>query len=262
MKFPNESKSYRAARAKLLQAELALRMQTEKVAALRRKLPAGGTVPQDYVFETEIGNVKLSGLFDRGDTLVAYSFMYGPNAKAPCPMCSSMLDGLNGNAGHIAGRTNLVVIAKSPLPRILEFARGRGWNKLMFLSSEGNSYNRDYHGEDDKGAQWPMMNVFVRRKGVIRHFWGSEMLAAKSEKGQNARNVDSTWPLWNLLDLTPEGRGDWYPKLDYHAANRDVRNLKGAITKPAKPVSVKDMNRAVRRRAVRRLVGRGLAGRR
>ena len=213
MKFPNETRKYRTARTKLLREEIALRRRTEKVAAARRKLPMGGEVAEDYVFESEHGPVRLSELFGSHDTLVAYSFMYGPKMAAPCPMCSSMLDGLNGNAKHIGERASLVVIAKSPIERILGFARPRGWNKLRLVSSAGNSYNRDYHGEDEKGAQQPMMNVFVRRKGKIHHLWASEMLYAKTDKGQNARHVDSTWPLWNLLDLTPEGRGDWYPKL-------------------------------------------------
>ena len=253
MKFPNESRTYRAARDKLLRAEIALRKRIEGVSAMRRKLSPGGAVPEDYLFDSDKGEIRLSQLFERGDALVAYSFMYGPKAAKPCPMCTSMLDGLNGNAQHIAQRTNLVVIAKSPIGRIVEFARERGWSNLRLLSSERNSYNRDYHGEDAKGSQQPMMNVFVRRKGAIRHFWGSELLSAKPEKGQNGRHVDMTWPLWNLLDLTPEGRGkDWYPKLDYGAATRDVRELKGMIRKPAKPVGVEDMNRVVRRLAARR----------
>jgi predicted dithiol-disulfide oxidoreductase (DUF899 family) len=215
MEFPNENAKYRTARKKLLSAEVALRRQIEKVAAQRRKLPAGGEVPEDYVFESESGSVRLSELFGKGDTLVAYSFMYGPKMAKACPMCTSFLDGLNGNAQHIAQRTNLVVIARSPIARIMEFARGRGWSNLRLLSSEKNSYNRDYHGEDEKGAQWPMMNVF-RRSKVIRHFYGSEVLAAPEDKGQNARHNDLMWPLWNVLDLTPEGRGgDWYPKLAY-----------------------------------------------
>lgn len=216
MKFPNESKGYRAARIKLVAAERALRRRVESVAALRRKLPAGGLVPEDYVFEGESGKARLSDLFATGDTLVAYSFMYGPKMAKACPMCTSMLDGLNGNAQHIAQRTNLVVIAKSPIARIVEFARARGWSNLRLLSSAGNTYNRDYHGEDANGSQWPMLNVFVRRKGAIRHFWGSELMGAKAEPGQNGRHVDMIWPLWNVLDLTPEGRGkDWYPKLSY-----------------------------------------------
>jgi predicted dithiol-disulfide oxidoreductase (DUF899 family) len=216
MQFPNESKAYRAARDDLLQAEIDLRRQIEKVAELRCSLPAGGEPAEDYVFDGQHGKVKLSQLFTRRDTLLAYSFMYGPRMQKACPMCTAMLDGLNGNAQHIAQRTRLVVIAKSPLPRIVEFARSRGWANLKLLSSQNNHYNRDYHGETTDGSQMPMLNVFVKRDGTIRHFYGTELLYAKEEKGQNARHVDSIWPLWNLLDFTPEGRGsDWYPKLSY-----------------------------------------------
>ena len=215
-RFPNETKTYRAARNRLLRAELALRRNVEKVAALRRKLPAGGAVPEDYVFEEKDRKTRLSELFVSGDTLVAYSFMYGPNMAKACPMCTSMLDGLNGNARHIAQRTNLVVIAKSPIERIRAHARERGWTDLRLLSSAGNSYNRDYHGEGPDGSQWPMLNVFVRRRGKLRHFYATELLFGKADPGQNNRHVDPIWSLWNLLDFTPKGRGkDWYPKLEY-----------------------------------------------
>jgi predicted dithiol-disulfide oxidoreductase (DUF899 family) len=215
MNFPNESKQYRAARNKLLRAEMDLRRRIEALAAQRRKLPAGGEVPEDYVFEGEKGMVRLSQVFENGNTLVAYNFMYGPKMPEACPMCTSMLDGLNGNAQHIARRTNLVVIAKSPLPRILEHARGRGWSNLRLLSSEKNSYNRDYGGETADGTQMPILNVF-RKDKTIRHFYGTELLHARTETGQDPRHIDMIWPLWNLLDFTPEGRGkDWYPKLQY-----------------------------------------------
>lgn len=248
MNFPNESNGYRAARNKLLNAEKALRSKVEAVAALRRKLPAGGAVPEDYVFEGIGGAAQLSELFGSHDTLLAYSFMYGPKMAQACPMCTSMLDGLNGNAPHIAQRASLVVIARSPIERIQEFAQQRGWTKLRLLSSAGNSYNRDYFGEGPEENQMPMLNVFVKRGGKIRHFWGTELLFAKSAPGQHPRHVDAIWSFWNALDLTPEGRGkDWYPKLEY----RDIRDLKGMIPKPAKPVREEDMNKAVRRRAVR-----------
>ena len=215
MHFPNESKDYRSAREKLLEAEVDLRKRIEEVAALRRKLPTGGEVPQDYAFEGVEGPVRLSQLFEKDKTLVAYSFMYGPKMAEPCPMCNAMLDALNGNAQHIAQRTNLVVIAKSPLARILEHAKSRGWSNLKLLSSEKNNYNRDYGGETPDGSQMPMLNVFVKN-GQVRHFYGTEMLHAKSSPGQDPRHIDSVWPLWNLLDFTPEGRGkDWYPKLNY-----------------------------------------------
>ena len=221
-RFPNETPVYRRARERLLKAEIGLRKQVETVAALRRKLSAGGVVPQDYVFEgldtlTGMRSVRLSELFapDK-DTLVLYSFMYGPAMAHACPSCTSIIDSLDGAAAHVNQRVNLAVVAKSPLPRILSFARERGWRHVQLLSSAGNSYNRDYHAEDEAGKQWPILNVFVKRNGNIRHFWASELLFTKAEKGQNQRHVDMIWPLWNLFDVTPEGRGkDWYPKLAY-----------------------------------------------
>jgi predicted dithiol-disulfide oxidoreductase (DUF899 family) len=215
-RFPNEKTPYRKARNSLLKAERDLRRQVAKVAAQRRKLPLGGEVPEDYVFQGEHGPVRLSQLFEKGDTLIAYSFMFGPKMEKPCPMCTSFLDGVNGNARHVMQRTNLAVIAKSPIERILEFARSRGWSSLRLLSSAGNSYNRDYHGESPEGEQLPLLNVFVKNKGKIRHYYATELMFGPAEKGQDPRHIDMAWPLWNLLDFTPEGRGkDWYPKLSY-----------------------------------------------
>lgn len=221
-RFPNESAAYRRARNRLLKAEIALRKQIEAVAALRRRLPVGGAVPEDYVFEEPVDvmgshKVKLSGLFAPGkDTLILYSFMYGPAMARPCPMCTSFIDSLDGAAVHVSQRANFAIVAKSPLPRILTFARERGWRHLKFLSSAGSNYNRDYFGENPEGNQWPILNVFVKRRGKVYHSWGSELMFVKPEKGQDSRHVDLLGPLWNLLDLTPEGRGkDWYTKLVY-----------------------------------------------
>jgi predicted dithiol-disulfide oxidoreductase (DUF899 family) len=226
MRFPGESAEYRAARDRLLQEEAALRRHVEEVAALRRSLPLGGTVAEDYVFEEgaaeldnvgTVRNVRLSELFERGkDTLVAYSFMYGPAMEKPCPMCTAMLDSLNGTVPHARQRVNLAVVAKSPLERIRAHASARGWRNLRLLSSAGNSYNRDYHADAPDGSQNPMLNVFVKRDGEVRHFYATELFFLKAEAGQNPRHIDSIWPLWNLFDLTPGGRGeDWYPRLSY-----------------------------------------------
>ncbi len=219
-RFPNETAAYRSARDTLLKSEIALRRQIETVAAQRRALPEGGEVLEDYLFEEgdPPRKVHLSELFGARDTLVAYSFMYGPDTGKACPMCTAMLDGLNGNMPHIAERTNLVVIAKSPIARTRAYAHSRGWSNLRLLSSAGTTYNRDYFGENPQGQQIPCLNVFVRRGGKIHHWYATEMLFADSDPGQNNRHVDLVWPLWNLLDLTPEGRGEnWYPKLDYAA---------------------------------------------
>ena len=222
--FPGESLEYRAARDRLLEQEAELRRVTEAVAAARRELPPGGVVPQDYVFQ-QAGpggtptEVRLSELFVRGlDTLVIYNFMF-PRAlddEGPCPHCTSMLDALDGAAQHITQRVNFAVVAKAPLPRILAHAHQRGWRGLQLLSSAGTTYNRDYFGEDAEGGQRPMLNVFQRDGEAIRHFWGSELLDAPTEPGQDPRHVDSIDPQWNLFDFTPEGRGaDWYPELSY-----------------------------------------------
>lgn len=215
VRFPNESPAYRAARNRLLEAEIELKRQTERVAELRRALPPGGEVREDYVFEGEAGPVKLSELFGPHETLAAYSWMFGPNMERPCPMCSSMLDALDAQVQHVDRRLSVVVIARSPLERIQAFAKERGWTRLKLLSSANNSYHSDYHGETPDGEQLPMMNLFNRRGGV-RHFWASEMLFAPRDPGQDPRHIDIIWPMWNLLDFTPEGRGEgYYPKLRY-----------------------------------------------
>jgi predicted dithiol-disulfide oxidoreductase (DUF899 family) len=220
VRFPGESAAYRSARDKLLAAEIELRTRIEEVAALRRALPPGGSVPEDYVFEEGAAiPVKLSELFRIPDaSLVVYSFMYGPAMAKACPMCTAMLDSLDGVAPHVTQRVNLVVVAKSSIARIRAFARERGWRNLRLVSSAGNTYNRDYHGESADGSQMPCLNVFTRRGGVTRHAYATELLYSTPAPGQNGRHVDSIWPLWNLFDFTPDGRGsDWYPRLEYPA---------------------------------------------
>jgi predicted dithiol-disulfide oxidoreductase (DUF899 family) len=221
-RFPNETPTYRKARDRLLKAEVALRRQVEAVAKLRRGLPQGGVIPEDFEFDEAadvvgMRKVRLSELFAPGkDTLLLYSYMYSLAMNAPCPMCTSIIDSLEGAAVHVGQRVNIAIVAKSPLPRLLTFTRNRGWKNLRFLSSADNSYNRLYHAEDEDGEQFPMLNVFVKKGESIRHFWASELFFSTPEKGQNMRHVDMIWPLWNLLDVTPEGRGrDWYPRLSY-----------------------------------------------
>ncbi len=238
--FPGESAEYRAARDALLEDEIELRRAMERVAATRRQLPPGGVVPEDYVFQGARADgapteVRLSELFAPGkDSLVTYSFMFprdarderpGPKdgqtallplAEGPCPSCTALLDQLDGTAEHVCDRINLVAIAKAPLPRVLEFANERGWRRLRLLSSEGNTFKRDYHGETDDGTQQPMLNVFHRDGEAIRHFWGSEMLYAPTDAGQDPRHAGTIEALFNLFDLTPEGRPtDWEEQLSY-----------------------------------------------
>jgi predicted dithiol-disulfide oxidoreductase (DUF899 family) len=240
MAFPGESTEYRAARNRLLEQEIELRRATEAVAAARRALPPGGVVPEDYVFhgagaDGSPTDLRLSELFAPGkDSLVIYSFMFprdpgderpGPQAgetallplaEGPCPSCVAFLDQLDGAVEHATQLVNFAVVAKAPLPRVLAFGRERGWRRLRLLSSATNTYNRDYFGETAEGHQRPMLNVFHRDSEVIRHVWGSELFYAPTDPGQDPRHVGTLEPVWNLFDLTREGRpADWDEQLDY-----------------------------------------------
>jgi predicted dithiol-disulfide oxidoreductase (DUF899 family) len=222
-RLPNESETYRAARDCLLLEEVELRERAERVAALRRTLPEGGEIPEDYVFTEwdEVAEapreVHLSELFAAGkDTLFLYSFMFIPDLAGnpignPCPDCTSIIDAVAGEARHITQRINLAVSAKAPIEQFRLYAKAQGWRPIRLLSAGANTYNRDYLAETQDGAQLPMATVFVRRDGRIRHFWSSELLFVPP-----ARHVDFMWPLWNIFDCTPEGRGtDWMPRLRY-----------------------------------------------
>lgn len=235
MAFPNESAAYRAARNTLLDAEIALRRQTENVAQMRRALPPGGELPEDYAFE-RIGaefrpeTVKLSELFGKRDTLMLYSFMFGPERDEPCSGCTHLLDCADGAARHIPQRAAFFVVAKSPIARLAAWAHHRGWDHLKLLSTAGNRYDADYYGDtnaltpamrEQRGYKpeenWdePMLNVFVRKGGKVRHFWGSELMFAPTDEGQDNRGLDFFDSVWGLLDTTPEGRGEFFPEVNY-----------------------------------------------
>ncbi len=218
-RFPGENDAYRTSRDALLAAEMELRKQTEAVSAMRRALPLGGEVTEDYTFdETVDGAVvqtKIGDLFAAGkDNLFLYSFMYAPGGDA-CPACTSMLDGLNGTAPHIRDQINFAVVAKAPIGQIRQWADGRGWSNLRLLSSHGNSYNIDYGAERDSN-QLPAINIFRKTDAGIFHSYNAETLYAPSEEGQHPRHADAIWPLWSVFDLTPGGRGEgWFPRLSY-----------------------------------------------
>ncbi len=214
--YPGESERYRSARNTLLAEEIALRSKAEQVARMRRELPVGGKVQQDYVFRGT-GNqpVNLSDLFTKpSDTLALYSLMYKPEDSAPCPMCVSMLDGLAAQARHFSQVIDFAVVSSATPDQLATLSHDRGWSSLIMLTAQGTTYQGDYHGETEDRSQVPMMNVFRKTPDGVFHFWGSEMFFADVQ-GQ-PRHVDQLWPLWNILDLTPEGRGtDWYPMLGY-----------------------------------------------
>jgi predicted dithiol-disulfide oxidoreductase (DUF899 family) len=215
-RFPNESAEYRSARNALLVEEIELRRQIERVAELRRKLPPGGEVTGAYAFEGEGGPVDFAGLFGDKDTLVVYSYMFGPQRQQPCPMCTSLLSAWDGEVPDITQRVALAIVARSPIERLVAFKRQRGWHHLPLYSDLSGDYSRDYYGIGKDGGDDAGFNVFTRRDGAIRHFWAGEMTGATADPGQDPRGAPDLMPIWTILDCTPEGRGtDWYPKLSY-----------------------------------------------
>jgi predicted dithiol-disulfide oxidoreductase (DUF899 family) len=217
-----ESGVHRLAREELLQAEMALRDQREKVADLRRRLPPGPELP-NYVFRegpTDLGrnnpedfhDIRLSDLFAPGkDSLIVYHFMFGPDWEKGCPMCSMWIDGYNAVSPHVTQRANFALSARAELAKVRAYAQGRGWRQLRILSSAANSFTADFGMEVGKD-QLPGVSVFHKEAdGTIRHFYTGGAILAEGQY----RGLDLLSPVWNLYDLLPEGRGDWMPKHQY-----------------------------------------------
>ena len=217
------SGEYTQRRAELYEAEVALKDQRERVAALRRELPAGPVVDTDYVFRegpaaladadpAHAFDTRLSELFAEGlDHLIVIHLMYGPEMERACPMCSMWADSYNAVVRHVTQRANLVLVAKIDLETLRGWARERGWDRLRLLSSAENSFNEDFLVEQS-GRQLPAVSVFSREgDGTIRHFYTTQA----SLEFANHRGIDLFSPVWNLFDLIPTGRGDWYPSLRY-----------------------------------------------
>jgi predicted dithiol-disulfide oxidoreductase (DUF899 family) len=216
MRFPNENAEYRRAREALLVEEIELRRHIERVAEQRRALPPGGEVKKQYTFKGESGPASFADLFGDKNTLVVYSFMFGPQRERPCPMCTSLLSAWDGEVPDIQQRVALAVVARSPIERLVAFKRERGWRHLPLYQDISFEFSRDYYGLTENGGDDAGFNVFTRRAGTIRHFWGGEMNGASSDPGQDPRGAPDLMPIWTILDTTPEGRGtDWYPKLTY-----------------------------------------------
>jgi len=224
-RYPNESSEYRAARDALLREEQELVDKVKAVAAKRRALPLGGQLKQDYVFEwateEKLGKkVKFSDLFGDKNTLLLYSFMFGPSWDKPCLACTSLVDGFDRAWYSVSQSVAFAAIAKAPAERIHAWANERGWSQIALVSGFRSPFQADYKSQGDSDdMQLPVMHVFTKRDGKIFHFWSTEL---------PGNHVDTVWPFWNLLDFTPEGRDDiqlppqnfWSKFLEEHYLNK------------------------------------------
>lgn len=222
----NESAGYLSKREEVRRAEIELRNQRERVAELRRQLPEGPIV-EDYAFEegpmkldagdNPVRTVRLSQLFTGPDrSVVIYQFMFGKKQTSPCPMCTAWIDCVNGIAHHLAPSLDLAIVAAADPVTLRNHARSRGWNRLRLLSAGSSTFKYDFGGEDKEGNQDSTISVFTRAKdGAIRHFYtGHPWLAPDIDE----RGIDELNPIWNFMDLTRQGRGSFYAKLDYPEA--------------------------------------------
>ena len=207
MRFPNESAEYRRAREALLTEEIQLRRHVERVAELRRALPPGGEVKKDYAFMGESGPASFADLFGDKNTLVVYSYMFGPQRERPCPMCTSLLSAWEGEVPDIQQRVALAVVARSPIERLVGFKRERGWRYLPLYQDISAEFSRDYHGLTENGGDDAAFNVFTRQRSTIRHFWGGEMTGASADPGQDPRGAPDLMPLWTNPGYDATGPG-------------------------------------------------------
>ncbi|MBA3667136.1 MAG: DUF899 family protein [Sphingomonas sp.] len=215
-RFPNESAEYRKARTALLAEEIELRRQIQRVAKQRRALPPGGET-RNYRFLDEAGKeVGLADLFGRHDTLFTYFWMYGPERERSCPMCTSFVGSLDLPTPDIEQRIAIAIVGRSPVSRQIDFARERGWSHLKFYQTVGDDFAHDYGGLDPEGAENAIITVWQRRGDKVNLFWAAEGGFETADPGFYPHLAPDPTPLWNILDMTPGGRGtDWYPKLAY-----------------------------------------------
>ena len=233
--LPNESPEYLAKREEVRLAEIELLNARERVAALRRELPKGATI-QDYEFlegptslddgDVPAKNVRLSELFTAPDrSLVIYHFMYGKKQTNPCPMCTLIIDGWNGVAHHLAQNVDIAIVAAASPTALRAHARRRGWDKLRLLSCGANTFKYDLRSEDGEGHQDSTISVFTRDSdGTLRHFYSGHPWLADDIK---ERGIDELNPIWNVMDLTPQGRGKWYASLEYGVKVQGVQAARG-----------------------------------
>jgi predicted dithiol-disulfide oxidoreductase (DUF899 family) len=211
----NESDEYQRQREQLRVAELDLIDHVERVAALRRTLPSDTLVDDYELIDASSGNrVLLSELFSTPDrTLVLYHLMYGKAEEAPCPLCTMWIDGYNAVAPHLLQNIDFAVVAAAEPAAINAHAASRGWNNLRLLSAGATTFKYDLGSEEADGAQTEWISVFgLGGDGTVRHLYskGAQMADDRRERG-----IDLLSPVWNILDLTPGGRGEWYPSLTY-----------------------------------------------
>jgi len=240
-----------AARLELLKAEKDLTRRSDELAQRRQELP-WVRVDKTYRFETDEGSASLAELFRGRSQLLVYHFMFGPDYKAGCPSCSSIADGFNGIAVHLANHDVMLwAISRAPLEKLQAYKRRMGWT-FPWASSVGGDFNFDFNVSFTEEQQRKKgIEYNYQREPVLEWRPGQEgggkaaedqfaamcgtdtptyhrdrpgMSAFVLEEGvvyhtysTYARGVDAFWGMYPWLDRAPKGRnetGVWWRRHD------------------------------------------------
>ena len=235
-----------AARLELLEAEKELTRRSDELAQRRQELP-WVRIDKEYRFETEEGNASLADLFRGRSQLLVYHFMFGPDYTAGCPSCSSIADGFNGIAIHLANHdVTLSAVSRAPLAKLQAFKRRMGWT-FPWASSFRSDFNADFSvGFTEQQQREGGIDYNYRREGAWQLRGGDSPVAkiaattgtdaatyTRERPGVSAfvlengavyhtysayaRGVDGLWGMYQWLDRAPRGRnetGIWWRRHD------------------------------------------------
>jgi predicted dithiol-disulfide oxidoreductase (DUF899 family) len=233
------------ARLALLEAEKELTRQSDALAERRQALP-WVKIDKAYRFDTDQGTASLADLFQGRSQLLIYHFMFGPDYKAGCPSCSSIADGFNGFAVHLANHdVMLAAVSRAPLAKLQAYRRRMGWT-FPWASSFGSDFNADFSASFTEAQQRAGIDYNYRHEGAwtLRGDGGivSDIAATtgtdaatyiRERPGVSAfvrdgdevfhtystysRGFDSLWGMYQWLDRAPLGRNEaglWWRRHD------------------------------------------------
>jgi predicted dithiol-disulfide oxidoreductase (DUF899 family) len=228
-----------AARLELLEDEKELTRRSDELARRRQELP-WVRIEKEYRFETDEGSASLADLFRGRSQLLIYHFMFGPEYEAGCPSCSSIADGFDGFAVHLASHdVTLGAVSRAPLEKLAAFKRRMGWS-FPWASSFGSDFNYDFgvsfteEQQQSEGLEYNFAAVDMRpaleagREGPIadfaarvgtdwatytREFWGQSAFALSDgvvyhTYSSYSRGIDGLWGMYQWLDRAPQGRNE------------------------------------------------------
>jgi predicted dithiol-disulfide oxidoreductase (DUF899 family) len=216
---------YRQARTALLAAERELRAANARVAALRAALPRGPRVDHSIPLTTSTGKpTTLGGLLGEHTTLLAYHLVFDEGRGQPSDMCAMWVDGLDALVPHLRERTSVAVLAPASPGQLADLAARRGWHRIQVVSTQpGDLTDRlDLRTDPAAGGLRPSVSTFtLGSDGLLRLHWHGRTdlhdpatpSAPRLDAGDglDGRGIDPLCATWSLLDLLPQGRGDWHP---------------------------------------------------